>query len=181
MKTTLLNISKMSLLLFLGLGTILISCSGEDGKDGIDGEMGPAGQDGNANVIVSDWMPFVWSHTNEVDYAWMDIPVENILDFAESGGVVMVYLRIDYGGTTVRALPMYSNYQSYEFAYGKFGTSFTGIRVFVTHSNLDIVENDPATRIRYVLIPANIAQTSGITNQIPKEFDEIANLLGLEQ
>lgn len=40
---------------------LTVSCSAEDGRNGIDGEMGPqgeqgpAGQDGNANVIASDW------------------------------------------------------------------------------------------------------------------------------
>ncbi len=170
----------MILLLFLGLGTILISCSGEDGKDGINGEMGPAGQDGNANVIASEWMPFVWDHTDGVDYAWMDIPVEGIMDFVESGGIVMLYLRNDLNGSSVKALPIYSS-DSYYFSYGRFGISFIGIRVYVYSSNLDLVENNPEIRVRYVLVPANVAQTSGIANNMPKTFDEAATLLGLEQ
>lgn len=167
----------MSLLLFVGLSTILISCSGEDGKDGINGEMGPAGQDGNANVIVSDWMPLVWNYTNGYTIARMDIPIEGIMDYVESGGVVMVYLRDDSNGTHVQALPIYSN-NSYYFHYGKYGASFFGIWVWAVHSDLDSIENNPEIRLRYVLVPANVANASGIADRSPISFDEAASLLG---
>src|SRR5690606_17598402 len=119
MKTISLNLAKMALYLFVGLSVMLVSCSGEDGetgpagKDGIDGK---DGEDGNANVIVSDWMPLVWDYTDGVDYAWMDIPVEDIMDFVESGGIVMVHLRNDLNGSSVKALPIYS-FNSYYFSY----------------------------------------------------------------
>lgn len=96
MKTTLLNVSKLALLLLLGMGIALVSCSGEDGKDGIDGAIGPegpAGQDGNANVIVSDWMQIVWDDVNSDNPPTIgemyieEIPgIDDMNAFLETGG-----------------------------------------------------------------------------------------------
>ena len=184
MKTISLNLAKMALYLFVGLSVIFISCSGEDGetgpagKDGIDGK---DGEDGNANVIVSDWMPFVWDYTNGYTIARMDIPVEGIMDFIESGGVIMLFLRDDSNGTRIQTLPIYSTNNSYYFYYGERGSSFLGIWVYVVHSDLESIENNPEIRVRYVLVPANVAEASGLADKIPENFNEAAAMLGLQQ
>ncbi|MEE1962375.1 hypothetical protein V1387_06745 [Allomuricauda taeanensis] len=201
MKTTLLNISKMSLLLFLGLGTILISCSGEDGKDGIDGEMGiqgeqgPAGQDGNANVIVSDWMHISWSIVNSDvpptsgRMYFQEIPgIDNIEDFVETGGVILVYLKhgiIPNGGLVHISLLPYQDGSDHLYTYISTTTApqiyITGLVLRAESNDVTHFENNDDFMVKYVVVPANIAQNSGITSQTPKDFDEVVTLLGVNQ
>ncbi|WP_199913381.1 hypothetical protein [Flagellimonas amoyensis] len=195
MKTTLLNISKMSLLLFLGLGTILISCTGEDGKDGINGEMGPAGQDGNANVIVSDWMHISWGTVNSDvpptsgRMYFQEIPgIDNIEDFVKTGGVILVYLKhgiIPNGGLVHISLLPYQDGSDHLYAYISTTTApqiyVTGLVVRAESSDVTHFENNDDFMVKYVVVPANIAQNSGMTSQTAKDFDEVITLLGLNQ
>ncbi|SEK74870.1 hypothetical protein SAMN04487910_1016 [Aquimarina amphilecti] len=47
MKTTM----KFLTYVMMAFALVLTSCDGEDGANGLDGAIGPAGQDGNANVV----------------------------------------------------------------------------------------------------------------------------------
>ncbi len=180
-KTFLKNILLFSIGVCLSLA---LGCSGEDGETGAQGPAGKDGvdgQDGNANVIASEWMQIVWSYTNGEDYAYMNILVEEIMEFVEKGGIVMLYLRNDLNGTTVSALPVtYSSGISYDFSYGEFPNNIEGIRLFVDHPNYDLLENNPNLRVRYVLVPANMAQANGMVGKIPKSYEEAVSLLGLD-
>lgn len=195
MKTTLITISKISLLLFVVLGTILISCSGEDGKDGLNGEMGPAGQDGNANVIVSDWMHIKWGYVDTYTpprSGWMyfqEIPgIDNIEDFVETGGVILVYLKlgiIQNGILTNTVLLPYQKGSDHIYTYIVTTTATDiyrpGVVVRAESNDVTHFENNDNFMVKYVVVPANIAQNSGITSQTPKDFDEVVTLLGLNQ
>ncbi|WP_418499009.1 hypothetical protein [Flagellimonas sp.] len=192
----------MALYLFLGLSIALVSCSGEDGKDGIDGEMGlqgPAGQDGadgqdgNANVIVSDWMQIVWDDVNSDNPPTIgemyieEIPgIDDMNAFLETEGVVLVYLRRTSGFATITTLLPYDDDFYYIYAYTSTTTDpnfFNNALVIRGESVFGVteIENNDSYMVKYVVVPANIAQANDLTNNMPKSFGEAATLFGLNQ
>src|SRR5690606_6562177 len=75
----------------------MTACSPEDGKmgpAGPQGEQGLPGEDGNANVIASDWMDIVWNFQNEATFKAMHIDAAQITEeFIENGGTILMYLK----------------------------------------------------------------------------------------
>ncbi|RIV49647.1 collagen-like protein [Flagellimonas taeanensis] len=207
MKTTLLNLSKLTLLLFLGMGIVLVSCSGEDGKDGLNGEMGiqgeqgaqgvqgpqgEQGQDGNANVIVSDWMQIAWDNVdNNVPPTFGQMFIEEIPGiadieaFLETGGVILVYLKRDYGLGTFTLLLPYQDGSDHIYTYTATATDPNilppGLVIVGEANDVSNFENNDAYLIKYVIVPANVAQASDLVNKMPENFGEAATLLGLDQ
>lgn len=79
------TLSTFNALFFIFILTL--SCTLEDGQDGQDGADGTM-------VTASDWMPIEFTTINEEETnALMDIPVEGLQNFAEEGGVCLLYLR----------------------------------------------------------------------------------------
>lgn len=213
MKTISLNFAKMALYLFVGLSITLVSCSGEDGKDGINGEMGiqgeqgpqgpqgeqgeqgeqgQDGQDGNANVIVSDWMHITWDYENTdvpptLGQMFIDqVPgISDIEAFLETGGVVLFYLKRDFGLGTATILLPYQDGSEHLYAYTSTTTHpdflVNGFVITGESNNVTSFENNDNFLVRYVLVPTNIVATSGLANKMPESFGEAATLLGLEK
>ncbi|MCK0161827.1 hypothetical protein [Allomuricauda sp. F6463D] len=158
---------------------IFFSCSGEDG------ETGPAGQDGNANIFVSDWMPIVWTWKDlDIGKAFMDIPIENISTYIDNGGVVMMYLK-HYN--SVRVFPislgdlnyLYFSYGMYPANENKQTESFNGIRFSMDAIpiNINLYQVDSENiRIRYVLVPADVDDQAGLIANIPATFVDVDTL-----
>ncbi|AEM71066.1 hypothetical protein Murru_2027 [Allomuricauda ruestringensis DSM 13258] len=200
MKIRNLNLAKMALYLFLGLSITLVSCSGEDGKDGINGEIGPQGpagqdgadgQDGNANVVVSEWMQFAFDNKEDADpptYGDMhfedeDIPEVDINAFLENGGVALFYVRISYvSSTQTGQLPYQLGSLTWE-TWMETSTDPDAVNGFIVRAYANDVitmENTDTYMLRYVLIPANVAEETGIADKMPESFGEAAALLGLD-
>lgn len=182
----------MAFFLFVGLSITLTSCSGKDGEDGIDGidgingEQGPAGENGNANVIASDWIPIQWDNSPDPFEATMDIEVSevNLNEFIETGGVVMVFFRakaeeIYYTFT----LPFLFQNASYSF-YTISDETSGRIRVEASDPDAQLildVQNDVDNyALRYVLVPANVADQTGLADNIPVSFEDASTLLGID-
>ncbi len=189
MKTTNLNLAKMALYLFLGLSITLVSCSGEDGTDGVDGidgvdgeigPQGPAGQDGNANVVVSDWMEISWTGIGN-GHAEMEIDIPD--NEIANGGVALVYLRIgNEESSTSYPLPYFKDDDHMRFELDKNGDDYI-IRMHMytpLQEGITEIENNPDYSIRYVLVPATMAEETGIADKMPENFGEAATLLGLD-
>ncbi|WP_421823622.1 hypothetical protein [Flagellimonas oceanensis] len=161
---------------------IIFSCSGEDG------ETGPPGKDGNANVIVSDWMPIVWTWADyQTADAFMDVPVEDMTSYLDNGDVVVMYIK-NY--SRVEALPssFSSGYLSFDFgtfpASESFETNdFEGFR-FYSEGNLSILnifQNDSEKiDVRYVLVPANVVETTGLSMDSKLNLEETMELIGMD-
>jgi hypothetical protein len=195
MKTTRLNLWKMAFYLFIGLSITLTSCSGKDGEDGLDGmdgingeqgPQGPAGEDGNANVIASDWFNINWTESEPaISSMQIEVPELDIEEFTASGGVVLVYLKIindEY--TTTYLLPFELFNAKFEYGVLNVSEGFNGILVLLTDPDtsglyLEIL-NNPAFTIRYVLVPANVADQTGLALNIPPTFEDAKTLLGLD-
>ncbi|NAY92391.1 hypothetical protein GTQ34_10710 [Muricauda sp. JGD-17] len=193
MKATHLNVLKMAFYLFMGLSITLTSCSGKDGEDGIDGingidgeqgPQGPAGEDGNANVVASDWMQIQWDNAIPTEGSIMlEVPELNLSEFVDNGGVVLVYLRtLAEGGAITFSLPFTLNDATFSF-YTITNVDTPGIVVLATDPNsnyiLDI-QNDPDFTLRYVLVPANVAEQNGLTEKTPATFEEVKFQFGLD-
>lgn len=191
MKIQKLNLAKMAFYAFLGLSLTLTACSGEDGRDGIDGtdgEMGPAGQDGNANVIASDWLLFDWNIQSSPTESEMLIDVPEIPEIIESGGMVLVYFKMDYGNGNSMTYTLPFDNGSVIFRYTTLNIpteDIIGIGITLEDPNatgtyLDVL-NNPTYTLRYVLVPATMAQAYDFENGgIPETFGEAAALFGLD-
>lgn len=178
---------------------LTVSCSAEDGRNGIDGEMGPqgeqgpAGQDGNANVIASDWFQVQYdemSGANPPTWGAMifqndDIPEVDLEEFVETGGALLVYAKLYEGNdeTDYIILSTPTTFGDLTFISG-FRNNETGIAlaIQIEGTNVSSLENIPNLTFRYVLIPAATAQAFKLNSgNFPKTFNEAVTLFGLEE
>lgn len=176
-----------------------LSCSAEDGRNGIDGEMGPqgeqgpAGQDGNANVIASDWFQVQYdeiSGANPPTWGAMifqndDIPEVDLEEFVETGGALLVYAKLYEGNdeTDYIILSTPTTFGDLTFISG-FRNNETGIAlaIQIEGTNVSSLENIPNLTFRYVLIPAATAQAFKLNSgNFPKTFNEAVTLFGLDE
>ena len=138
-------IKNLTGLLVIFIAILLVSCSAEDGAAGPQGE---PGQDGNANVIASDWIPeeFDDFSINVTSFSVTDQAfTQEILD----SGTVLVYGR---GGTSVLPLPIVSLNESYYFGLS---VGLNQITFFVESVDGTFETFEMFTDLRYVIIPAN--------------------------
>jgi len=172
---------------------LFVSCSGEDGVDGATGPQGPAGQDGNANVIASDWFQLQYDRMDGINPPrWgimklknEDIPEVDLVEFVEEGGIVLIYTKIyesmaeDY----YVVLPIPTTYGNLTFISGfEYSDSELGLLIRMESPDVSMLENIPNLTFRYVLIPANLAQSINInSNNIPETYSEVISLLGIEK
>lgn len=178
---------------------LTVSCSAEDGRNGIDGEMGPqgeqgpAGQDGNANVIASDWFQVQYdemSGANPPTWGVMsflndDIPEVDLEEFVETGGALLVYAKLYEGSdeTDYMILSTPTTYGNLTIISG-FRNTASGVTlaIQIEGTNVSSLENIPNLTFRYVLIPAATAQAFKLNSgNFPKTFNEAVTLFGLEE
>ena len=183
MKTTTLNFLKMGLYAIMGLSVLLTSCSSEDGKDGLDGmdgAQGPAGQDGNANVIASDWQTIQWSDDSIPNLASMLLEVNevDVEEFIASGGTAMVYFKVtNDSNQEIHGLPYIDPFNTY-FSFSIFtNTLNSGIKFNASNAENSVFgyQNISQFMIRYVLVPANVVETTGLNLN---NYKETSKLLG---
>lgn len=191
-------LSRNMVLFTMGLCLSLLGCSGEDGTDGVNGEQGPPGadgadgKDGNANVIVSDWMQITWDELNQLvpptlGAMYIDeiTGVNDITAFMETGGIVLFYLKRDLGVGYISVLLPYQEGTDRIYANVAISTdpNYTLAGLVIHGESIDVTkyENNNDYMIRYLLVPANVAQASDLINKMPENFDEATTLLGLEQ
>ncbi|MAU14932.1 MAG: hypothetical protein CMH46_05260 [Muricauda sp.] len=159
-------------LLFMAALSISSCSKGEDGEDGlpgpqgeqgIQGEQGPQGEPGTANVMYSDWMPIVWNIRDEPTFKSMLIEDERVTeDFIDTGGVILVFLKLTGGGTTsVVQLPIIRNNIALDFIYINTPSEDRegiGIRYYRDTGSDPLPDNltSDGYLIRYVLIPGGV-------------------------
>ena len=153
------------------LGALSINCSGDDGATG------PMGNDGNANVIASGWIPEEFADFEvgtTVFYVEDEIFTQDILDSA----VILVYAK-DNNGEVVQ-LPFVSGNESYY--YSILGT--LGEIGFVARI-VDGINNETFelfTHVRYIIIPDTIESSSRqelFHDTDKKTYQQIVKLHGL--
>ena len=104
------TISKTKYVLLALLVTFSFSCSPEDGEDGAPGEQGPAGTDGNANVIYSDWFEPLESEYSVNNSDSKSLPID-LFDYNPDKDALLVYYYDQLGNNPsfshVYSLPYY--------------------------------------------------------------------------
>lgn len=105
--------------------------------------------------------------------------------FTASGGVVLMYLKITGDRyTTTHLLPFELGNAKFEYGVLNVPDEFDGILVLLNDPDagglyLEIL-NNPAFMLRYVLVPANVADRNGLADNIPASLEDARTLLGLD-
>ncbi len=133
-------------------------------------------------------MPIVWTWEDyQTADAFMDVPVEDMTSYLDNGDVVVMYIK-NY--SRVEALPssFSSGYLSFDFgtfpASESFETNdFEGFR-FYSEGNLSILnifQNDSEKiDVRYVPVPANVVETTGLSMDSKLNLEETMELIGMD-
>jgi len=175
MKTTTILFS-----LLISMSTFLLTgCSQE-------GPQGPAGLDGNANVIASPWYsPAAWDGSSGDWY--FDISNSEISQDIVESGAILAYVSLPgdlYNDYTVRPLPAYAIDANWDFLLPNDGQSYGTIEF-----TSDMVSR-PGTagyNFRFILIPANYSLKSaslnspGLSELKKMSYQEVCNLLGIKE
>lgn len=128
---------------------------------------GPPGDDGNANIIYSDWLDISWNIVDNPGIKMMSIE-EPLLteDFIDGGGVIIMYIKIDLeDGYVIYQIPHISGNDHLFFGF----VNISGSRVELEFGVEAIDSSKPVAdyqhdQVRYILIPA------GMPAKISPEF-----------
>jgi len=165
------------LILVTLLVSFSFSCSPEDGKDGATGPQG------NANVIVSDWLQVEFDHVDSNNnYARMLIPIEDFETFLQNGGVVQMYIKqsVDGRQSVTYPLPFYdSSVINYSFAILNLDAIGQGIMFLANNPDVGQLENTPEFTIQYVLIPGNASARMNL-NDSKMSYQELMKYLDIK-
>ena len=151
-----------------------------------EGPQGPAGMDGNANVIASPWYtPTAWDGSSGDWY--FDITSSSISQDIVEGGAILAYVSLPgdlYNDFTVRPLPAYAIGANWDFLLPNDGQTYGSIEF--TSDMLD----RPGTsgyNFRFILIPSNYSLKSaslkkpGIADLKKMSYSEVCNYLGIKE
>lgn len=151
-----------------------------------EGPQGPAGLDGNANVIASQWYsPTAWDGSSG---DWYFVVTNSAIsqDIVESGAI-LAYVSLPgdiYNEYTVRPLPAYAIGANWDFLLPNDGQSYGTIEF-----TSDMV-NRPGTsgyNFRFILIPSNYSLKSaslnapGLNDLRKMSYKEVCNLFGIKE
>lgn len=156
--------------LFVVLCLGFTGCQEDDSPtEGPQGEQGPPGEDGNANVIASEWIPSGFSNT-ATTFVSFDISDSNLTQSVLDTGLVLAFGRIE--GNVISVPFVYSN-KSYYIGILPGRIRFIGSS---TNGNNQIF-ND-CSHFRYVIIPSS---TSGKNNIdfTAMSYEEVMDYFGL--
>lgn len=181
------NIFRMSMMV---LALFIISCDGEDGMDGIDGiagtagtngtdgAQGLAGEDGNANVIASEWLDtdFDDEATTFTDF---DIEIPNLTRSEINESAVLVYFNDSF---TIYSAPYVTRFRT--FNYRLRGNSDDGYDLILTGQTMDgnAYTFDWMEEFRYVIIPQGVSasgKSAGIDYN-KMSYEEVMDHFDLE-
>jgi hypothetical protein len=154
---------------------------------GKDGAQGPAGLDGNANVIASQWYtPSAWLGTTGDWY--FDISNTAITGDIVESGVILAYASIPgdvYNTYTVRPLPAFVNGANWDFLLPNDGKTNYGKIEFT--STMVAMPGTTGYSFRFVLVPAGIFLKSASLNittasDLKKmSYQEVCKFLGIKE
>ncbi len=181
------NILRMSLMV---LALFIISCDGEDGMDGIDGiagtagtngtdgAQGAAGENGNANVIASDWLDTDFDNQSTT-FTDFDIEIPNLTRSEIDESAILVYL---YDSFTIYSAPYVTRFRT--FNYRLRSNSDDGYDLILTGQTMDgnAYTFDWMEEFRYVIIPQGVSasgKSAGIDYN-KMSYEEVMDHLGLD-
>ncbi len=151
-----------------------------------EGPQGPAGLDGNANVIASQWItPTVWN--GQTGDWYFDVTNSAISQDIVESGVILAYISLPgdlYNDFTVRPLPAYALEANWDFLLPNDGQTYGTIEF--TTDMIDI----PGTsgyNFRFILIPSSISlksaslNTTSVSDLKKMTYQEVCKSLGIKE
>lgn len=147
-------------------------CQDDDSPtEGPQGEQGPAGEDGNANVIASGWIPSGFTNDPST-FTFFDISDSNITQSIMDTGLVLAFGRVE---NTIVSIPFVFSRKSYYISMQSNAIRFIGASVDGTPQYfLD------CSHFRYVIIPASTAGKNGGVDFTVMSYEEVINYFSLE-
>ena len=152
-----------------------------------DGNTGPAGRDGNANVIASQWYtPAAWN--GQTGDWYFDVTNTAITKDIVESGAILAYVSLPgdlYNGYAVRPLPAYAISANWDFLIPNDGNTNYGQIEFTS----DMV-NMPGTagyNFRFILIPSNIGlksaslNTPTVSDLRKMSYQQVCKLYGIKE
>lgn len=146
--------------------------NGTNGEPGADGENGEDGEDGNANVIASEWIDSDYGLALVTSTSF-DITDDRFTQDILDSAVILAYGELSTG--TVLGIPYVSTNKSYYFSFAIGRIRFLG-------RSVDRVTPERFTgprRVRYVIIPSNVAGKSSNLDFSKMSYEEVINHFGL--
>lgn len=139
-----MNIKKLSFLLLSSITLILASCEKE-------GPEGPAGRDGNANVVSSIGVATSWTYINP---SWVQrFSVPAITQEIVNSGAVLVYVQSTTGSYSQLPVTVYPS-SSYSTTF-EVGYNVGEVAIFATDSDLTQPNQPGAATFKIVVISAS--------------------------
>lgn len=191
---TLKNLLKSAAVILLTI--TMISCSGDDGEQGLQGppgeqgeqgptgDQGPQGETGTANVIYSNWISANYLLSGSQESNLMGLGVLNSSELNPDTDVVIVYGRRDASSDTdgIYTLPYLLSSQDEYYTFGLFDvTGGTGIQVRVNTTDGGTNVFSFFTDYRYVIIPGGqTAAARGTKEYTSMSYKEISTLFNIE-
>lgn len=178
----------LSMTILLVLGLSLAGCSGDDGGTG------PAGIDGSANVVYSDWFtPGTYTLTTDVvqmNVLTHDEPAAEVTQEILDTGVVLVFGKLNGYNTLiwptdqVGQLPISVQYSLSELDVWTPLLSVGNIRIQFINSNNLYNSISTTHEFRYVIIPGGVAaRPSSLDGLDPRDlsYDEVCEIFGVPE
>jgi hypothetical protein len=191
MKTTMKFLTYSFLALIM---VVSFSCSPEDGADGAQGPAGTAGQDGingqdgNANVIYSNWTGFDSTNwealANEFSTEIRNYPVtvNDLTQDIADNGVILVYIKFNGFPNTTIPLPFTGNITGgINFLYYYSNVSLITLKLANLDGNGDPGIFGAGNFYRYILIPGGtLAKSTSEINYKNMSYEEVMDRFGLD-
>jgi hypothetical protein len=151
-----------------------------------EGPQGPAGLDGNANVIASQWItPTAWQ--GKPGDWFFDISNSSITKDIVESGAILAYVSLpgDVSNLAVRPLPAYIIGANWDFLLPNDGQSSYGTIEFTT--DMATLPGITGYNFRFILIPSNISlksaslNTPGMSDLRKMSYKEVCKLFGIQE
>jgi hypothetical protein len=165
---------------------LVVSCSPEDGKDGIQGPTG------TANVMYSNWMNQSWNLSNDANTKTMGV-TESMANnaFFNNGGIVLGYFKV-FSNTIYPLAYEDNSFKNLRKMYAVHFETEGSIRFIIestdgtalTNTELNGSTADYNPQFRYVLIPGGTNISGRVSSKVDyskMSYKEICKLFNIPE
>ena len=150
---------------------------------GKEGPQGPAGYDGNANVISSIWYkPSVWTYDNTSQEYYFDVTNSEITKDIVENGVVLAYMSssADHPANSVRPLPSYAMGCDWNFLIHTYGSIEFTSNALTNPGSIEV-------SFRFILIPASVylkstkVKSKSVVELKNMPYQDVCKMFGIQE